>query len=228
VGDLNAAAIAGVASRGYQRGAGSGPWDQYVIPTSDKLVSYDGRGVGNVVPGRAAVRQVLGSLHNAAGSAVLVSVTGVKVDVLWLQAALAIGIQTPVIRLARFSGAPTGGTAVAKGSQDTALASSASVICTSDASADGTLSGTAMAVTTVANLAQVWAPRFVQATTTAGNSAVAELVDVAAFLESSDAQVVLRPGEGLAVVLDLAVVTTGNPSTARWLCTMDWLEYTRP
>lgn len=226
--DIESTLTQGVEVRGYRRGAAATDgWDQYVIPVEDRIVTFDGRSCSFVTLGRATTTdQVLHVITNATGSTVLCSVTRVRVDLLQGGAAKASGTIPPVIRVIRVTGLATGGTAIAKGSQDTNLTSNASVVVTGDASADGTNSATALSVTQGVALAQVWAPRIVQTTATAANLPVAEFIDTAEFLVG-EPEVILRPGEGLAVILDVATAA-GNPATDRWISILDWIEYTRP
>ena len=113
-------------------------------------------------------------------------------------------------------------TTVAKVPLDTSQSSNASVTAWGDASGDGTGSGTTLTVTVPGSsmLAQVYAPRFI---TGAGY----EPVDTAAFFYG-EPDITLRALEGVVVFLDAAVVTTGNPATDFWTCSIDWEEYTRP
>lgn len=220
MGDVNATTTAGIDARGYRRaGSGAGPWDQYVVPVEDKIISFDGRAATFVTPGRAAVGQKILALHNASGSAVLVEVSRITVDLLTTVAKAATVIP-PVIRIQRFTVLPTGGTALAKTAQDTSGSSNASVTAWGDASADGTGSATTLTVTALGVVAQKWAPRIL--------SAVGyEPVDTAPFFYG-EPDITLRALEGVCVFLDQATVTTGNPATDRWLAEIDFREYTRP
>jgi len=221
MGDQAASSTAGVTARGYQRGAGSGNWDQFVVPVEDKVVSYRGRVGTFITPGRAAVSQKIFAIHNATGSTVLVSVNRIIVDVLHT-AVKAVTVTPPVIRLHRFTAVPTNGTALTKNPLDTSLSSSASVTAWGDASADGTGSGTTLTVTIPSNsiIDQKYGPRVF---TAVGY----EPIDTGGFL-IGEPDVTLRALEGVAVFLDAATVTTGNPSTDRWSVMCDWTEYTRP
>ena len=173
------------------------------------------------------MQQRLLGINNAAGSGILVFVQKIRVDVLILGGALAVGVLPPVIRLVRYAGLPTGGVAQAKVGLDTTQTSSASVTVTGDANADNAAAATALAFTSTGFVSQVWAPRLVQATATAANSAVYEPVDTVDFL-SVDTELVLQPGQGCGILLDAATVTTGNPATNRWTTVIDWDEATRP
>ncbi len=194
--------------------------DQYVVPTDNRLVSYKGRAATFKTPGRAAVSQKILSIHNATGSAVLVDVTKVRVDLLSTVVKLITVVQ-PVIRLYRVTVLPTNGTALTKVPLDTALSSSASVTVLGDSSADTTGSATTLTATIPAGniMAEVYAPRFI---TAAGY----EMIDTVEFLVGD--AVILRPLEGLVVFLESAVVTTGIPATDMYLAYVDWDEYTLP
>ena len=114
MGDVKATVTAGIDARGYRRGGVAGdPWDQYVVPVEDKIVSYMGRATTFITPGRAAVGQKIMAIHNATGCTVRVCLDRVTVDVLHT-AVKAITIVPPVIRLQKFTAVPTNGTALAK------------------------------------------------------------------------------------------------------------------
>lgn len=222
MGDLSSTTVSGVDARGYRRaGSGTGPWDQYVIPVEDRIVSFKGSAATFITPGRAAVSQKLLALHNATASTVLVNVNRIIVDCLNTVAKLPTVIP-PVIRIHRFTAVPTNGTVLSKVAEDTNNSSNASVTAWGDASADGTSSGTTLTVTIPAGsiIRQIWAPRLI---TAAGY----EPIDTAQFL-IGEPDITLRALEGIAVFLDQATVTTGNPTTDRWLAQIYWDEYTRP
>ena len=222
MGDLTATDVAGVGARGYRRaGSGTGPWDQYVVPVEDKIISFQGQAATFITPGRAAVGQKILALHNATASPVLVNVNRIVVDVM-IGAVKAVTVLPPAIRVHRFTAVPTNGTALAKNSRDSSLSSSSSVTVWGDASADGTGSATTLTVTIPATsiLSQKYGPRVF---TAVGY----EPVDTAPFFVG-EPDITLRALEGVCVFLDQATVTTGNPATDRWIATIDWDEYTRP
>jgi hypothetical protein len=227
--DLDTSAIIGVEPRGYRRGAlATDSWDQYVVPVRDRISSFNGRASTFITPGRAAVGQKLLALHNATGSSVLVCVNRIVVDMLSTAAAgKAPTIIPPVIRIHRFTAVPTNGTVLTKTAMDTAGSSNSAVTAWGDASADGTLSGTTLTVTIPAGscLHQQYAPRIMVVGTSA--STFYEPIDTAMYFQG-EPDVTLRALEGVCVFLDQAVVTTGNPSTDRWIAMIDWEEYTRP
>ncbi len=188
-----------------------------VVPVPDHLVIFEGRGQSFRTPGRAGtVGQELAAIHNATGSAVLVKLNRVTVD-LAMTVVKAITVLPPIIRLHRFTAVPTGGTAMPKVAADTTLSSNAAVTCWQDASADGTSSGTALAVTIPSGniVSQEFAPRFI---TAAGY----EMADRITFFEGNP-DIILQPLQGVAV--ELVYTATGqNPITDMWIVGFDWHE----
>lgn len=227
--DSLATLTAGVRARFYRRGAtaGTDPEDQYVIPVKDQVTTYKGTASSFQVPGRGGATQRLLTIHNASGSTVLCSVQRIKVDLLQLSAAVAVGINPGVIRVNRISAAPTGGLAVTKVPLDSAGVTSSSLVVLQDAQSEGTAATTQLAATPGGLLTGTFAPRFVQLTATAANAPAAELVDTAPFFYG-EPDVLLRAGEGLVVSVDGATATTGNPTTHRWSVSLLWEEFTRP
>jgi len=225
MGDFDSTAVSGVEARGYRRGTlATDSWDQYVIPTEDKIVSFQGRTTTFVTPGRAAIAQKVFAIHNAAASPVLVSMDRITVDVL-STALKAATVLPPLIRMHRFTALPTGGTALSKATLDTVGTSNAAVTLWGDSSADNNGAGTSSATTLTVTaldppLSQKYAPRFI---TLAGY----EPIDTAPFFHG-EPDVTLRALEGMCVFLNMATVTTGNPATDKWVVSCDWTEYTRP
>lgn len=234
--DFPASATAGVLPRGYRRGTlSTDSWDQYVIPVKDRIVTFTGRAATFVTPGRAAATQRLLTLHNATGSTVIANVNRIRVDLLSTAFKVAT-VLPPIIRIQRFTTLPTGGTALTKTGLDTSLSSNAAVVATGDSSADnagaGTSSASALTVSgTISTLAQAYGPRltgFATPNTTAASGVpFYEPLDTVEFFVG-EPDVTLRALEGIVVTLDVATVTTGNPTTDKWLAVIDWDEYTRP
>lgn len=224
MGDVASTAVGGQEWRGYRRGTGgTDDVDQYVVPVRDRVASFSGRVSTFITPGRAAVGQKILALHNATGSPVIVCVNRIVVDVL-STVTKAITVIPPLIRIHRFTVVPTDGTVLSKVPMDTTQSSNASVVARGDASADGTLSAVTLNVTIPAGstLHQKYAPRLF------GTAPIGyEPIDTAPFFEG-EPDVTLRALEGICVFLDQAVVTTGNPSTDRWVAMVDFEEYTRP
>lgn len=222
MGDIDTSATLGVEARGYRRGTlSTDSWDQYVIPTADRVTSFRGRSNTFRTLGRATATQTLLVIHNATGSAVNVLINRITVDLLTTVVKAATVIP-PIVRVNRVTALPAGGTALAKNALNSLQfpTSSSSVVITGDSSADGTNSPTALTHTSVGIIAQKWAPRML--------SAVGyEPVDTLPFFYG-EPDVALAPQQGLAISLEQATVTTGNPATDMWVVDIDWEEFTRP
>lgn len=178
---------------------------------------YRGRAASFSTPGRAgAAGQKLFSMYNAAASGLVVTIESIFVD-LTQGAVIAVTVRPVVIRVYRVTVAPTNGTAVTKVALDSSLAPSGSVTVLADSSADGTLSASALTATLPAGniLTQTYAARLI---TAAGY----EPFDRETFFGGSGDNVVLRPGEGIVVMLDYTLATQ-NPSTNQWIVTTQWL-----
>lgn len=206
------------------RDRGANGHDQYVVPTDHRLLSFRGRAATFRTTGRAGTAgQKLMSIHNATGSAVIVDVKRVKVDVI-NTAVRAITVEPVLIRLWKVTVLPTNGTALTKTSKDSTLypTSDASVTIRGDASADKTGSATTLTATlpTGTFVSQEYGPRNF---TAVGQEAADRVV----FLEAEEEVITLRALEGLVVFLDYATATF-NPVTDFWTATMDWDEYTLP
>jgi hypothetical protein len=189
---------------------------QQFVPASEPHASFRGRAQTFRTPGRAGTTgQKILALHNATGSTKIVHINQVTVDLV-CTVVKAVTVLPPVIRIHRFTAVPTNGTVLTKTQKDTALSSNASITAWGDASADGTNSGTALAVTIPAGsmLTQEFAPRFI---TAAGY----EMFDRTEMLVGYD--VVLRALEGIAVNLDYTLATQ-NPTTDMWVAGIDWFE----
>ncbi len=218
--DFDATLTSGVEAKGYREGATTAdPWVQYVIPTQDHVVSFKGRAATFRTPGRAAVSHKILALHNASGSAVLVDVHKITVD-LYQTVAKAVTVPPPIFRLSRFTALPTGGTALSQVAEDTAQTSNASVTTWQDASADGT-SGTALAITVPAGnaITQEYAPRLI---TAAGY----EVADRMEFLNDSGT-ITLRALQGVALEV-VSPAGTSEPITDMFIASVAWDEYSRP
>lgn len=194
--------------------------EQYVLIGDERVVSFRGRMISLITPGRAGTAgQKIAALFNASGSAVLVEIGEVRVD-LYQTVIKAVTVPPPTVRCHKITAVPTNGTAGSKVAKDSALSSNASVTVWMDASADRTSSGTALTVTIPASsgLSQEFAPRLI---TAAGY----EPADRMAFLD--DEKLTLRASEGVAVFIDYNVATM-NPITDMWIAQIDWTEYTLP
>jgi len=219
--DVAATDVAGVLQRGYRRGtASTDGWDPYVIFTRDKIVSFKGRAATFRIPGSAlAAAQMMVSIHNAAGSAVLVDVTRIIVD-LTSTATRIPGGRLPILRAYRVTVLPTGGSALGKNSLDSALSSDASVTLLQAASADRT--GTTITATLPANavIDEIHPSRVF-------SEANNERHDRALFLDGPP-ECTLRAGEGIVVALEDHASASALPITEWFTFVIEWTEYQRP
>ncbi len=222
---LNGGVVSGVKAQRVKAGFGvdasfrdvSGGFPLPVDTDSKRAISFLGRACAFKTPGRAAVSQKILSIHNAAGSSVLVDVNIMHVDML-STAVKALTVVPPVIRIHRYTTVQTNGTVLTKGAINTAMTSNASVTVTGDASADTVSSVITLTITPTTLLAQAYAIRVF---TAVGY----EAFDMVEFF-AGDTDITLRPGEGLVVFLDAAAVTTGIPATDNFIASVDWTEYT--
>lgn len=218
MGDIDSNATAGVEVGGYRRGTlSTDPWHQYVVPVQDRIVSYRGRAATFRIPGRAGTTgQNLLSIHNATGSAVVVDVEQIAIDVYQTAAKV---VAPPIIRAHRVTVLPTNGNTLPKVAEDTTMTSSSSVTLLQDASADGTNSTTALTATISGNI--VTQEPAARALTLVGY----EQFDRIEFFVGSP--ITLRALEGIVLRLDYTVATS-NPVTDMWFGVVRWSEWTRP
>lgn len=193
---------------------------QRVSPIDERMISYLGRAATFRTPGRAgSAGQKIFALHNATGSPVLVDVEKLIVEKTET-VIVAVTVLPPVIRLQRFTAVPTNGTAGSKVPEDTALGSNAALTVWQDASADGTLSGTALTVTLPASnvMQEHFARRMI--------TAVGDFPQVPqVFLADEGDRITLRPLEGICVFLDY-IAAGQNAATDMWAVNARWTEYT--
>lgn len=165
-------------------------------------------------PGRAGTTGAkLFALHNATGSTKVVHINSLFIDLVGT-VIKAVTVLPPQIKIWKFTALPTNGTTLTKIAKDSVQLTNASVTAWGDASADGTLSGTALAFTPVGLLTQEYAPRLI---TAAGY----EMFDRTVLLEGAD--LVLRALEGIGIELSYTLATQ-NPATDMWIAGCDWFE----
>lgn len=197
-----------------------------------RQVSYKGRSATPRTPGRAVITgQKIFAIHNAVGSAVIVDVHNIMVDMVQTVSKL-LTVLPPIMRVYKFTAVPTNGTALTKNGEDSSLVSKTAVTCWGDASSDGTSSATTLTIAAITNgsqtnlLTQMFAPRITHhaAPTASSINPFVELMDRATFFDSDDEIISLRAGEGLAIHLDFGA-TTQNPITDMWTAAIRWVEY---
>jgi hypothetical protein len=197
----------------------SGAYPLPVTVDGNRLVTYNGHTATFRTPGRAGTTgQKIFSIHNATGSSTVVCVNELMVH-MTATVIKAVTVLPPMISLYRVTVLPTNGTAGVKTPEDTAQSSNASVTILQDASADGTSSGTALTATlTTSAVDRLFANRMITA-------AGFDLCMPFRFIADGKNEIVLRPLEGLVVMLDYTLATQ-NPVTDMWAVSCDWVEYT--
>ena len=192
--------------------------NQSAVPVSmaSASVLFKGRACTFRTPGRAGTAgQNILSLHNATGSAVVVTVNKIFVDV-YQTVVKAVTVAPPIVRVWKVTVLPTNGSTLAKTQIGGTSTSNASVTVRGDASADGSGSGTTLTATRPAGtfIAQQTASRLITA-------ASYENADVIEFF--TDSTVALQALEGLVVFLDYTLATQ-NPVTDMWIAGIEWTE----
>lgn len=181
---------------------------------SARTVSYRG-GAGTFrTLGAAALLHNLFTIENAAGSSVLVAVTKINFR---MDATAVLTDVVPFVKLSRPTALPTGGTVLTKATRDTALTSSASVVCRGATASDG---GAATAITATQG-AMFKADGGMRMHTLVGQ-VLLDQTDLC----SADNPIILRAGEALLVCVD-AAATTSDPATNHWQVSAVWEEYTQ-
>lgn len=192
--------------RTRQRTVGGNPVEeQYVLSGSERVVSAHAFVSTFRIPARAVTGQPLFTVWNGGTNLIAVRRLSAEIDTIVAKAVL-----SPWLRLYRISAAPTTGTTVPLGQQDTAETMSASVVCRCDASADGTSSGTALAATAnpAAHLWQQVAPRLHTAVGFVAPAVLSMVPDDGNL--SAEAPLILRPSQGLMVRADAPAAPTAN------------------
>lgn len=110
--------------------------EQYLIPITERVQSFQGMATTFRIPGVTGSGQNWLSIFNAAGSAVLVAVRSIQVEVDYITNSTTMRF----FATTRITTAPTGGTVLSKVAFDTAESSNASVTLLGGASGDGTAS----------------------------------------------------------------------------------------
>lgn len=189
---------------------------QFPLPVdtdSKRNVTFKGAVGSFRTLGAAALLHNLFSIENAAGSTVLVKVTGFDVK---MDATAVLTTVVPFIKLSRPTALPTGGTVLTKVKMDTAQTSSASVVVRGATAADA---GSATAITATQGAIFKAAGGFRL------HTAVGQVIVDASTLLPFDEPIILRAGEALLATVD-ASAATSNPATNHWQVGVVWEEYT--
>jgi hypothetical protein len=193
---------------------------QYVVPMSNRSVSFCGCAATWRTLGSAASPQPLFSIENQAGSAVIVGVSKLTVEMDTTVALLTLAAEFQTYRPTSIA---SGGTVLTKGSIDTALTSNASVVLRGATASDG---GAATAITAAAPATNpMWHQYAARANTLVATMVPDDYNMLPADIADVD-WVPVRAGESLAVrVIGTA---TNNPATNHYVVKCAFFEYTIP
>jgi hypothetical protein len=185
----------------------------YPVTTDFRVISGVGMASSFRILGNAAALHNVFSIENSVGSAVLVSVKKISIE---LDATAVLTANMPLVKLSRPTALPTGGTALSKGVTDSTKSTSASVIVRGANASDG---GAATAITATAGtmLRADYIMRL--------HTAVGQVLSPPHDLITDGSPIILRANEALLIVVD-GLVTTGNPATNHWQVDIVWEEYT--
>lgn len=222
VGVTDQAPAAGVAEvRARERTISSVTYaEQYVIPISERVASFKGAVTSFRTPGRAALTQNIFCLSNTTGSGVLVAVR--RLSIQQDPAAVLNTSWGNLFKVSRITTAPTNGTVLTKVAFDTSQSSSANVIATGDASADGTGSATTLTATAGTPAWHQFANRL---HTAAGQVVLDDASGIPAL--AAEDPMILRANEHMLVSL-AANATGANGATVMYLINCMWEEFTLP
>jgi len=192
--------------------------DQYVIPTTEKAITWTGSVATFRTPGRAGTTgQKIFAIFNATGSTVFVNVRRISIS-LTATVVKAVTVLPPTVRIMRTTTLPTNGTAGTVVPTDTAFSLNGSITTYGDASADGTSSVSALTVTTTNTVEEQFPARLL-------TGATQDLSAPMEFVSSSP--LMLRALQGITVFLDYTLATQ-NPTTDMWATTCWFDQYTLP
>lgn len=193
---------------------------QYVIPVSNRSVSYCGAVASWRTLGNAASPQNLFTIENAAGSNVIVGVSRLTVEMDATAALLAVA---PSFKTFRPTALPSGGTTLTKSSVDTGLTTSASVVCRGATASDG---GTATAITATAPAQNpMWHQFQMRMATQVGMMATDDFSMLPNDIADVD-WITLRAGE--ALLLQVVGTAASNAATNHYIVKCAWFEYSLP
>ena len=192
---------------------------QRVSPVLERLTTFQGVVAGFRTLGSAATPQNLFSIENGAGSAVLVAVKKLSVEMDATAAQLAVA---PEFLTTRPTGLPTGGTAMTKtGGYDTALTSNASVIVRSATASDG---GAATAITATAGSTRLYHQYQMRMPTQVGQMLADDWNCIP--LQCYDDPIILRASEALLV--QVIGTAASNAATNHYVAKVIWDEFRLP
>lgn len=193
---------------------------QYVVPISPRSVTFCGAAASWRTLGNAASGQNLFTIENAAGSAVIVGVSRMTLEMDLTVANLAVALD---IKTFRPTSLPSGGTVLTKTAVDTALTSSASVVLRAATASDG---GAATAITATAPAGNAMWHQFSHRLATAVGQTNPDDYSLLPTDIADVDWVAVRAGQSLAVQIVGTAAT--NAATNHYVVKCAWFEYTIP
>lgn len=189
----------------------------YVNPENNKVLFRGRAGTFRTLGRAGTTGQKILAIHNSITSPVTVNVKNIVVD-MWCTVVKAITVAPPIVRIWKFTAAPTNGTNLTKNKIGGTTTPNAACTVWGDASADGVGSATTLTITLPAGtiVDQKVTPRNI---TAAGESSPSSLQF------NYEAGIQLAPLEGICVFLDYTLATQ-NPVTDMWTASIEWEEFT--
>lgn len=194
--------------------------EPYHILTSERVISAEVMTSTWRTPGAAALLHNLFTLENTAGSAVLVALRRLSVQ---LDATVLLAAVAPTVEFSRASAMPSGGTVLEKNRFDTAETTVANVVARGATASHGG-AATAITASPVAGVA-AWSQLTMRMHTLVGQIVMDDESVIPALCENTP--IIIRPGEAVLARV-VAAVATSNPATNHWLINAEWNEYTVP
>lgn len=167
-------------------------------------------------PGTATTTQNLFTLENTTGSAVVVNVRRLLVQ---MDATAVLTTFMPLIKTSRTTAIPTGGTQLNKGLFDTANSSAANVIARAGNASDG---GAATVITATPGTV-VWQQMAMRLHTAVGQVLAPDNNLLPGLVENNGFEFKLKANEALLVQI-VAAATTSNPATNMYFVECVWEE----
>jgi hypothetical protein len=193
---------------------------QYVVPMSNRSVSFCGCAASWRTVGSAGSPHVLFSIENQAGSAVIVGVSKLTIE---MDSTAALATVAADIETYRPTSIASAGTVLTKTAIDTALTSNASVVLRGATASHG---GAATAITAAApSTSPMWHQFAYRMHTAVGVTDASDYNMLPSDIADVD-WVPIRAGESLAV--RVVGTATNNPATNFYVVKCAFFEYTVP
>lgn len=167
--------------------------------------------------GNAATTHTLFTLENTAGSAVVVNVRRLLVQ---MDATAVLTTFMPLIKTSRSTAIPSGGTQLGKVQWDTSASSAANVIARGANASDG---GTATAITATPAAAVAWQQYAMRLHTAVGQVLAPDNNLLPSLVDTSGMEFKLRAGEGIMCQI-VAAAASSNPATNYYFVQCVWEE----